>query len=138
MSAPPSCPRCARPLRAPGLWSSDWQCERHGAVHPFHAHKAVSAELLEQTAARAAVPLWMPLPLVPGWSVTGVAYAGDERTGARATALALGGPSPVGGPADAVVVAEEPGVGLGGRYAGLGELDPTLSTSSAPDGKVEA
>src|SRR4051794_35036765 len=132
MTSPASCPRCSGPLRAPGLWSSEWQCPRHGAVHPYHVHKHPSVEVLEKIAAEAAVPAWLPVPLLPGWTVTGVGHAGDDRTGARATALALSGPSPVGGPADVIVVAEEPGVGLGGRYAGLGLLDPELSPDAAP------
>ena len=70
------------------------------------------------------VPLWCPWPLPSGWTVTGVAWAGDERTSPRATALALSGPAPFSsGPADIVFVAEELGVGLGRGLGGLG-LDP--------------
>src|SRR5262249_24102812 len=68
---------------------------------------------------REAVPVWCPWPLPRGWTVTGIAWAGDERTGPRATALCLSGPAPLGeGPADAVFVAEEPGGGLGPPPAG--------------------
>jgi hypothetical protein len=56
--------------------------------------------------------------------VTGVGWAGDDRNGTRATALACSGPAPLGGPADILLVAEEPGVGLGNRYAGLSGPDP--------------
>ncbi|GAC1331283.1 MAG: hypothetical protein NVSMB13_19570 [Mycobacteriales bacterium] len=70
----------------------------------------------------------------PGWTLTGLGHAGDERTGARATVVALSGPSPMGGPADLLLVAEEPGVGLGSRYAGLDAPDPGLS----PDRPAEA
>ena len=88
--------------------------------------------------AGAAVPLWSPLPLLPGWTVTGLALVGDERGGARATALALSGPSPLGGPADLVLVAEEPGTGLGARIAGIDGVDPGDVVRGAPEAKVEA
>jgi hypothetical protein len=73
------------------------------------------------------VPLWCPWPLPPRWTVTGVGWVGDERTGPRASALVVSGPAPVSsGPADVVFVAEDLGVGLGnglGGLAGLGGLD---------------
>jgi hypothetical protein len=65
--------------------------------------------------------LWPP---PTGWVVTGLAHAGDERTGARATLLACSGPAPLGGVGDVVLVAEEPGIGLGARFAGLPGPDP--------------
>ena len=108
MSVPSTCPRCDRPLRPPGLMSSDWECERHGAVQPLHVLPRVSGEVLAQAAARSAVPVWCPIPLLPGWTVSGLALAGDDRSGTRASAVALSGPSPLGGPADLVLVAEEP------------------------------
>lgn len=74
-----------------------------------------------------------------GWLVSGVGHAGDERTGARATLLACSGPAPLGGPADMVLVAEEPGVGLGARFAGLAGPDPGPEvTDAVPHAKVEA
>ena len=54
----------------------------------------------------------------------GFAGAGDERTGTRASAVALSGPNPVGGLAEMLVVAEDPGVGLGAALAGLDSVDP--------------
>ncbi|GLW07532.1 hypothetical protein Misp01_26620 [Microtetraspora sp. NBRC 13810] len=70
------------------------------------------------------MPVWLPWPLPPGWLVTGFAEAGDERTGTRASVVALAGPSVTQGPADLLVVAEEPGVGLGAALAGLDGPDP--------------
>lgn len=88
--------------------------------------------------------MWCPWPLPIGWLVTGVGWAGDDRDGTQATAVALTGPAPVGsGPADVVFVAERPGVGLGNRLAGLpgsdpgGYLDAVLS-ATAPQAKVRA
>jgi len=81
---------------------------------------------------------------LPGWTVTGVGWAGDERDGVAATAIACSGPVPLGdGPADVVLIAEEPGVGLGTRFAGMSGLDPgpylaeALETT-APHAKVRA
>jgi hypothetical protein len=80
----------------------------------------------------ASVPVWVPWPLPHGWLVTGFSGAGDERTGSRGTAVALSGPNPVGGPADLVVVAEEPGVGLGAGLAGLAGPDPGAGFAAGP------
>lgn len=88
---------------------------------------------------RAAVPLWVASGLPPGWVCSGFAYAGDERSGARATVTAMSGPSPLGGPAELFVIAEEPGVGLGARHAGLAAPDPGAGfDSGAADAKVIA
>ena len=78
------------------------------------------------------MPVWLPWPLPLGWLVAGFAGAGDERTGVRACAVALSGPNPLGGPADMVVVAEEPGIGLGAALAGLDSVDPGAGFGSAP------
>lgn len=118
--------------------SSQWECDRHGPVVPLRTWTRASPDVVGHAAASCVVPLWCPLPLLPGWTVTGMALAGDERTGSRATALALSGPSPVGGPADLVLVAEEPGIGLGGRISGVEAVDPGLDTDRQPDAKVLA
>ena len=139
MRPEPTCPRCASPLRPPGLWSKDWQCQTHGAVLPFRALPRIGAEGLQQTAANAAVPLWVPSPQPSGWLVSGVGAAGHERQGVQATVLALSGPAPLGGPAEFLLVAEEPGVGLGAAYAGLAGPDPGEGfDTSAPHARVEA
>jgi hypothetical protein len=55
-----------------------------------------------------------------------------------ATAPGRSGQSPLGGPAEVILVAEEMGVGLGARYAGLAGPDPGAGFDSAPpDAKVE-
>ncbi len=109
----------------------------HGGVHPFHVFPRPSHEAVEYVAEHSAVPLWLRWPMPPSWSVSGVAYAGDERTGARATLLAATGAGPLGGAAEMVAVAEEPGVGLGARYAGLPGPDPGAALGGAPHAKVE-
>ena len=131
----PTCPRCSGALRAPGLMSSDWVCAQHGRVHPY---APASLEALSQVATHARVPLWAPMPLLPQWTLGGLGSCGDERTGATATVLALAGPSPLGGPADLLLVAEEPGIGLGARIAGMDGLDPGAGLDGAPDAKILA
>jgi hypothetical protein len=122
-------------VRAPGLMSSDWTCSAHGPVQPyFRGH----VEALDQVCARTRVPVWAPRPLIPGWTLGGLGWCGDERTGPTATVLALSGPSPLGGPADLVLVAEELGVGIGARLAGLDELDPGDLADRAPEAKLLA
>lgn len=130
---------------------TDWRCDRCGPVAPLHLAPSISADVIASVARRAAppgrvdrLPVWCPWPLLPGWTVTGAAWAGDERTGARATAIALAGPAPLStGPADAVFIAEDPGVGLGNSLGGIPGTDPGPALRdaverSAPHAKVKA
>lgn len=113
---------------------SEWRCDRCGPVLPLHVPLHVNADVLAAAVAEVSrphrsesgpVPLWCPWPLPKGWTVTGVGWAGDERAGVRGTVLACSGPSPLtGGPADLLLVAEAPGVGLAARYAGQTGADP--------------
>lgn len=139
MRGEPTCPRCGALLHAPGLWSSAWVCDAHGAVHPLQPVVQPTAELAQTLATQSEVPVWLPWPLPRGWLVTGLLSAGDERTGARATAVACSGPAPLGGVGELVLVGEEPGVGLGARFAGLTGPDPgSVPDDQAPDAKVQA
>lgn len=114
------CPRCGGPVRPPDPTHSEWRCDGHGAVPPLHVPQHVDDDVIDEVRALAAVPLWCPWPPPPSWLVTGVGWAGDHRTGGLATILACSGPAPLGeGPADVILVAEEPGVGLGCWFAGL-------------------
>jgi hypothetical protein len=125
MRTAPRCPRCRRHLVPPSLLSSAWHCAAHGEVGPLLPPRRPCREGLEAVRARARVPIWVPWPLPTGWLVTGFADVGDERSGALAVAVALSGPAPLGGgPADLLIIAEEPGVGLGPSFAGLPGPDP--------------
>ncbi|KIF79207.1 hypothetical protein QR77_27205 [Streptomyces sp. 150FB] len=93
-------------------------------MHPLQPVIPPSVEALNVVVARAEVPVWMPWPLPVGWLFAGVANAGDDRSGGRATAVACSGPGPLGGFGELVLVAEELGVGLGARYAGIEGPDP--------------
>lgn len=108
----------------PTAWSSAWRCDRHGEIHPLAPARLPTIDGLHALAKGARVPVWLPWPLPAGWLVSGFTGAGDERTGVTASALALTGPNPLGGPAEMLVVAEEPGVGLGAGLAGLPGPDP--------------
>jgi hypothetical protein len=126
---------------------TDWRCASCGPVSPLHVADHISHEIVEAACAEAArgpahIPMWCLWPLPAGWTVTGVGWAGDDRTGVRATAVACSGPSPLGGgPADILLVAEEPGLGLGTRFAGIPGPDagPYLSDvmSEVPHAKVK-
>jgi hypothetical protein len=118
------CPRCGGELRPPSPMSSDWRCGDHGPVPPLQVASTLGPEVLDAVRQRAGVPLWAPWPMLADWTVTGVAWAGDERARSVATAVACSGPAPLGGVADVVLVAEEPGVGLGARLAGIEGPDP--------------
>lgn len=133
MTAAPVCPRCTEAVRPPSLMSSHWSCSTHGQVQPYQGY---SLEALGQVTGGARVPVWSPLPLLPGWTAGGLGACGDERHGSTATVTAFAGPSPLGGPADLLLVAEEPGVGLGARLAGLEDTDPGVVPDGAPDAKI--
>src|SRR6266545_3817705 len=147
-----SCPRCGGPVRTPDLMNSDWRCDSDGAVLPLHVAQHIGQEIVESVRAKVRshpasggpMPMWCPWPPLPGWTVTGVAWVGDERSGVRATVVACSGPAPLHrGPADIVLVAEEPGVGLGTRFAGIPGPDPgpyleSELESTAAHAKVKA
>jgi hypothetical protein len=101
-------------------------------VLPLQPPRHPSRAALDAVRRVADVPVWLPWPLPPGWLVTGFAEAGDERTGARGSVTALCGPSLTHGPADLLVVAEEPGVGLGAGFAGLDGPDPGQGFNHGP------
>ncbi|NYI08103.1 DUF6758 family protein [Allostreptomyces psammosilenae] len=139
MKGEPRCPRCGGPLRRPGLYADDWQCDAHGGVPPLHPAAAPSAAALGAVVERAGVPVWLPWPLPRGWLHTGAHYAGDGRSGAPAVAVACSGPGPLGGLGEMVLVSEELGVGLGAHYAGLPGYDPGPALAETPsDAKVTA
>ena len=81
MRGEPSCPKCGGRVRAPGLFADTWQCDVHGTVHPVQPVIPPSVEALGVVVHRTQVPVWMPWPLPIGWLFTGVASAGDDRTG---------------------------------------------------------
>jgi hypothetical protein len=104
--------RCAAHVRRADLMHSDWRCDNCGEVPSFHVTDHIGPEIVAVCCAGPAptvehMPLWWPWSLPAGWTVTWVGWAGDQRSGVRATALACSGPNPlVSGPADVVLIAE--------------------------------
>jgi len=120
-SAGPVCPRCGEGLVVrPG--SDEAWCHLHAAVTPLHHSAVLSHDTLSAVCVDARVPAWVPDPMPAGWTVTGIAWGGEP--GARGIVVDCAGPAPLGGSAELVLVAEEPGTGLGAGYAGLPWLDP--------------
>ncbi len=99
---------------------------------PFQPPIPPSTAAVEAVTRISRVPVWVPWPLPTGWLVTGFAYVGDERSGVRATVVAVSGPSLTYGPADLLLIAEEPGVGLGAAFAGLESTDPGTGFDQGP------
>lgn len=121
------------------MWSSAWRCDAHGDVLPYQPPLQPSEMAVEALRKTSLVPVWLPWPLPSGWLVTGFGEVGDERRGIRASLVALSGPSFVEGPADILVIAEEPGVGLGAAFAGLDGPDPGEGFDAGPpNAKIEA
>lgn len=131
------CPRCGEAV-APDLdGDGAWTCRRHGPVPPLHGFAEPTVNVLLDHVTRADCPTWLPWPLPANWSVSGVGSVGERHT--LATVLACSGPDPLSGPGDLVVVAEEPGTGLGARYAGLHAPDPGAEIDGrAADAKIVA
>jgi hypothetical protein len=116
-----------------------WHCEVHGAVHPVQPVAAPDPLSLAETARQSQVPLWLPWPLPGRWRYCGVAYAGDKLDGARATVVAASGPSLFAGECDILLIAEEMGIGIGARFAGLPGPDPgPIFEDKVADAKVYA
>jgi len=111
-------------------------CDRHGVVPPLHIPSRIGPDEVDTARAARRVPLWCPWPQLPDWMLTGVGWAGETPAEAVATVSACSGPAPLGGPADVVLVAEEPGVGLGCWFAGIGGTDPGPVLAAAVSGQV--
>lgn len=118
---------------APGAFDSAWRCGRHGQTLPLSIFERFDSASITHIRDRAEVPLWLPDPMPLGWQLSGLAAAGDSRSRLRATVAACQGPAPLGGDGEWLIVAEEPGIGLGAGYAGstLGAL-PAPTTAGSP------
>lgn len=132
MEAVLRCPRCGREVAEPTVTENNFRCAVHGAVAalfpPLPSDPGVFSELASVTE----VPLWFPTPLPTRWLATGVRSARTPRRRAVAVACGLSGQGLAAGPSDVVVVAEQPGVGLGSWFAGLSSPDPGAELLQAP------
>jgi len=132
MSERGACPRCSGPLQPPGLTSDDYRCDVHGVVPALMQATTAEYPKLRAVADRSDVPAWLPWPLPEGWLLTGVRWADRPDQRRVAVAVAISGHGLVDGPSDLLVVAEQPGIGLGARYAGLADIDPGDRLSRTP------
>lgn len=94
----------------------------------MHPTVAPTPDAVRRLAREADVPVWLPWPLPEGWLISGLRWAGDDRGGPVACVLAVSGPNPLPEAetervADLLLVAEQPGVGLGASLAGLSDID---------------
>jgi hypothetical protein len=119
----PTCPRCALALSEPDESSVDYRCPDHGTVPPVGRFELPTPALATDTSRESRLSLWLPWPLPHAWVLSGIGYAGTRPGDAKASLVACSGPSPVGGPADLLLIAEELGVGLGARFSGLDSAD---------------
>jgi Family of unknown function (DUF6758) len=133
--------RCVRCRAEVAADRTGWRCHRHGLVEPLRDPvefaPAAIADLVAAPGTRS--PGWLPWPLPTDWAVSGLRWTGGPDMAARAVAVGCSGPGLFGGTADLVVVAEEPGIGLGASYAGANWTDPDPGLAAGPpDGKVVA
>ena len=124
MSLVAGCPRCRA---AEPLADGTPRCPVHGVLSRTLWRPEDDAEIsydvfVDHLGTAGTFPTYLPWPMSPGWSVTDLAVAADERTWATATCVS--GTSELDGPVDVFVVAEEPGTGLGARCAGIDSSDP--------------
>jgi hypothetical protein len=114
-----SCPRCTQPV-VDG--ATEIQCSEHGAQPVLWRPTASSYDdFAAQLQLAGDFPTLLPWPMSPGWAVTDFGVVVGEQ--ALASVTCCSGTSQLDGPVDVLVVAEEPGVGLGARVAGLAGPD---------------
>ncbi|HEX5861146.1 MAG TPA: DUF6758 family protein [Nocardioides sp.] len=130
MSLAMACPRCREPVERVGKGA---RCPVHGTIPALWLPREPSyEEFAEHLRVSADFPTYLPWPMSPGWAVTefGVVTARSGRP--MATITCCSGTSELDGPVDAFVVAEEAGVGLGARCAGLPSDDPGAEVGEGP------
>lgn len=117
------CPRDRERL-APGEDGRPGECPTHGPVTPLWRPAEPSYDAFTaQLRLAGDFPTYLPWPLGSGWRVSDFGVVSGED-GAVATVTCCSGSSDLDGRVDVLVVAEEVGVGLGGRCAGLVGADP--------------
>ena len=136
MSLTPGCPRCPTAVRR---HDGAWTCEDHGPTVPLWRPAEASYDTFaEHLLTAGPFPTYLPWPLGPGWQVSDFAVAAEGPDGAegpgpaRATVTCTTGSTDPDGPVDVIVVAEEPGTGVGARVAGTGGVDPGDGIGDGP------
>jgi len=130
MTLAASCPRCWSPVAGD---RGGWRCADHGAITPLWRPSVASYESMAEHLQRgSAIPTLLPWPLSPGWLVTDFGSVGVPGQEAKASLSSCSGVSDLDGVVELTVVAEEPGVGLGARCAGIHRTDPGAEIGDGP------
>ncbi len=132
------CPRCGTDLAAPNEGEHSWRCPLHGRTPPLTILARLDDPAIRHVCEHAEVPLWLPDPMPVGWTLAGMATVGELPDGFRATVVSLRGPAPLGGVGEWLIVAEEPGIGLGASYTGTSMTAPPPGSRELPTAKVHA
>lgn len=114
------CPRCRE-----RLVPADAPCPFHGSQPPLWrpeetAYEGFAAHLRQADG----FPTYLPWPMVAGWRVSDFGVVAGLSGRPAATVTCSTSTTDADGRIDVMVVAEEAGVGLGGRCAGLPTADP--------------
>lgn len=124
------CPRCPQPVVAGDPVAG---CPGHGSWPPLWRPEESTYDAFVLHLRKAdGFPTYLPWPLGPGWAVSDFAVVAEDDAVPTATLTCVSGTSQLDGPVDAIVVAEEVGVGLGARCAGLSGSDPGRALGSTP------
>jgi len=130
MTLAAGCPRCSSPVTGD---EHGWRCLDHGPITPLWRPAVADYETFAEHLQRAlAMPTLLPWPLSPGWTVTDYGVVAPRRGPAKATFITCAGSSDLDGVVELSVVAEEPGVGLGARCAGIVRTDPGADIGDGP------
>jgi hypothetical protein len=132
------CPQCGADLIAPSAYSSAWRCALHGQVLPLSVFHHVDDAAIDHVRSHSEVPLWLPDPPPIGWTLAGLGTVGDARSRVRGTVAACRGPAPLGGEGEWLIVAEEPGIGLGASYARTSTIAPPDPAEVVAPAKIHA
>ncbi len=117
----PGCPRCRGPVDGAG----DPDCVHHGSGPVLWRAREVSYDaFVEHLATARDFPTYLPWPMAPEWVVSDFAVVTEPSGTPVASLTSVTGSSELDGPVDVLLVAEEPGVGLGARCAGVRASDP--------------
>jgi hypothetical protein len=130
MTLAPGCPRCSSPVTEDeGLWS----CLDHGDIVPLWRPGAASYESMAEHLRRCVrFPTLLPWPMSTGWRITDFGCVSMPGSTPRASLVSCAGISDPDGLVELTVVAEEPGVGLGARCAGVDHTDPGAELGEGP------
>src|SRR5688572_23153362 len=130
----PGCPRCRLPLTETG---DTWTCQADGPTPPLWRPQESTYDAFVRHIDQAGdFPTYLPWPLAPGWLVTDFGVVVQSGSAPRATVTCVSGTTELDGPVDVIVVAEEPGTGLGARAARLPRIEPRDIGEGPPVVKV--